>query len=342
MRLAVVCFACALAVSGAEFSDRLTQSYAARPGGKLVFESEYGSIQVITGDVQNIGLELERKVDTDSKQEADRIFQDLDIQQTEAAGETRIQARFKTGWKPKDEVRGRARRICHDDKCLEYASQLREQRYRLTIPRQFNVDLQTRGGSVAVADLQGSARARTSGGSLTFGQIQGPVSGATSGGNIRLQGTTGTAEVKTSGGSIHIGSVEGQVEAATSGGSITIEHAKAAVRARTSGGPIEIREVSGAVDAKTSGGSVRAILTRQPEAPCTLATSGGSITVALPPNAGVDVDAVTSGGGVSTEFPITVQGEINKHSLKTKINGGGPLLTLRTSGGSIRLQKSTI
>jgi hypothetical protein len=342
MRLIVACLAFVFALSGAEFSDRLTKSYPAKSGGKLVFEAEYGSIEVITSDAQNIALELERRVDADSKQDADRIFQDLDIQQTEMSGETRIAARFRTGWKPRSDVRGRSRQICHDDKCLEYASQLREHRFRLTVPRQFNVETQTRGGSVSIADLQGSAQARTSGGSLSFGQIRGPVSGRTSGGSIKLQGTTGTAEVKTSGGSIHIGSVEGQVDAATSGGSITIERAKASVRAHTSGGPIEIREVSGPVDAKTSGGSVRATLTRQPEAPCSLATSGGSITVALPPDAKVDVDASTSGGGVSTEFPITVQGELNRHALKTKINGGGPVLTLRTSGGSIRLQKSTI
>jgi hypothetical protein len=73
-----------------------------------------------------------------------------------------------------------------------------------------------------------------------------------------------------------------------------------------------------------------------------LSTSGGSINVALPSEVKVEVDAVTSGGGVSTEFPITEQGQTKRNALKTKINGGGPMMTLRTSGGSIRLVKAEI
>ena len=53
------------------------------------------------------------------------------------------------------------------------------------------------------------------------------------------------------------------------------------------------------------------------------------------------VDARTSGGRVSTELPVTsvVQGEQKKQELRGKINGGGRLLTTRTSGGSVRLEK---
>jgi hypothetical protein len=341
MRTAVACFVFALGLSAAEFTDHVTKSYPAKPGGKLVFASDFGAIDVAAG-AGGIALELNRRVETDSKQEADRIFQDLEITQTEAAGVVRIEARFRSGWKPRSEVNRRGRQICHNEQCLEFADRLREHRFRISVPQQYNVELETRGGSISVADLKGSATARTSGGSLSFGRIEGPVSGRTSGGGIRLQETNGTANVKTSGGSIHIGGVQGEVDAQTSGGSISIERAKGSVRAHTSGGPIDIKEASGPIDARTSGGSVRAVLTSKPQAACTLTTSGGSITIALPPDAAVDVDATTSGGGVTTEFPVTVQGSLNRHSLKTKINGGGPLLTLRTSGGSIRLQKATI
>jgi hypothetical protein len=289
-----------------------------------VFEAEYGAIEVAAGDGSAIGLEVVRKVEADSKAEADGIFQDLEISQTGDAGNVRIQTRFRAGWKDRSELRDGRRRMCHDGKCLEYAGQLREYRFRLTVPREHNVELATRAGSVTVADLKGAVRSRTSGGSLTFGRIGGPVWGSTSGGSIRLQEVTGPADVK------------------TSGGSITIERARGSVTARTSGGSINVREAAGPVDARTSGGSVRAALTQRPSAPSTFATSGGSITVSLPPDAAVDVDATTSGGRVSTEFPVTGAGELRRNQLKAKINGGGPALTLRTSGGSIRLQKSTI
>jgi hypothetical protein len=56
----------------------------------------------------------------------------------------------------------------------------------------------------------------------------------------------------------------------------------------------------------------------------------------------VDIDAQTSGGRVSTDFPVAavIQGEQKRTEIRGKVNGGGPLLTAHTSGGSVRLQKN--
>jgi len=64
--------------------------------------------------------------------------------------------------------------------------------------------------------------------------------------------------------------------------------------------------------------------------------------VNLPEKIGVDVDAGTSGGRVVTELAVAsvVQGEHKSHVLQGKINGGGPALSLHTSGGSIHLKKN--
>ena len=65
-------------------------------------------------------------------------------------------------------------------------------------------------------------------------------------------------------------------------------------------------------------------------------------TVNLMPDIAIDVDAETSGGQVSTDFVVAsvIQGKIPKNRLKGNINGGGTLLKLHTSAGSIRLQKA--
>ncbi|MGH9632341.1 MAG: hypothetical protein ACRD7E_28890, partial [Bryobacteraceae bacterium] len=89
-----------------------------------------------------------------------------------------------------------------------------------------------------------------------------------------------------------------------------------------------------------SGGSINALITTQPKADCRLTTSGGNITVRLVDNVKLELDASTSGGRVNTEFPITVRGKVDPRHMQTAINGGGPLLYLRTSGGSIHLLKS--
>ncbi|MGH7487484.1 MAG: DUF4097 family beta strand repeat-containing protein, partial [bacterium] len=78
-----------------------------------------------------------------------------------------------------------------------------------------------------------------------------------------------------------------------------------------------------------------------PGGDCRLHTSGGSIKASLAEKVAVDVDARTSGGRVVTELPVVavVQGEHKPNVLRGKINGGGPALSLETSGGSIYLQK---
>ena len=60
---------------------------------------------MVSGDAQNISLVVERKVEVDDQAEANRIFRDLEIEQTEADGAIRLSAKFKTGWKPQHDVR---------------------------------------------------------------------------------------------------------------------------------------------------------------------------------------------------------------------------------------------
>jgi hypothetical protein len=91
------------------------------------------------------------------------------------------------------------------------------------------------------------------------------------------------------------------------------------------------------VDASTSGGSVSASLSAQPKEPSRLSTSGGSIQIELAASLHLDVDASASGGSVSSDFPVPTSQD--RRSLHAAINGGGPLLYLRTSGGGIHIRK---
>jgi hypothetical protein len=39
--------------------------------------------------------------------------------------------------------------------------------------------------------------------------------------------------------------------------------------------------------------------------------------------------------------PVTIQGKIARDSLRGEMNGGGPLLRLRSSGGSVRIGRTS-
>ena len=309
--------------SRADIEDTISETFDVSPGGNLVVDADIGAIKVITHGKNIVAVEIIRKLDTNSKKEADKILEDLTIDFEQQGENVTIIAKL-------------------DDSDWNFWNKIRRKikvEFSIIVPNQYNVDLKTSGGSISVDDLEGFVTSKTSGGSLNFGKIDGPVNGRTSGGSITLDGCTGDADIKTSGGSLNIGDVDGNVVAKTSGGSINIARAKGPIDAGTSGGSISVEEVMGKINARTSGGSVNAKISYQPGGPCSLSTSGGSINVYLAEDIQVTVDARTSGGKVRTDFPVTIQGEIKKSRLNADINGGGPELVLRTSGGNINIKE---
>lgn len=213
-----------------------------------------------------------------------------------------------------------------------------EVKWNIRVPKNYNLQVRTSGGSVELDDVGGVTDIATSGGSIKTGRLGGVANLRTSGGSISIDGAAAKVEARTSGGSIKVGDTDGPVDVRTSGGSISLARIRGSVVARTSGGGITIEDAIGSVDASTSGGSIRAKLSGQINADSKLSTSGGGITVSIAPNIAADLDARASGGGVSSDVPITVQGTMDDDELRGKINGGGPKLTLRTSGGGIKVR----
>lgn len=309
-------------IARADIERQVDKSFAVSANGWLFIDADMGSIKVSSTPEEKVQITLYQSIDASSEKEADNLLKDLKLDFIQTGNEVRVTSRYDR------------------DRIFGWNRSRMKLRFVVTVPRRFNVDLKTSGGSVAVNELEGEVHSKTSGGSLTFGKITGPVHGKTSGGSIELESCKGKADVSTSGGGITIGAVDGQVLASTSGGSIRIAEARGSVKAATSGGSITVKEVYGEIDASTSGGSVSATITQQPQGPCRLATSGGSVNVALAADIKADINASTSGGRVASELEMMVSGEIGRSSLQGKLNGGGPELYLRTSGGNINITRT--
>lgn len=295
-----------LATAGrADLRETIERSFNVTPGGWLNLETDKGSIDVRTSPDPRVDVLVDLHVDTSSEKKAKKILKKFRVGITQVENEIRIEAGFDS----------------EDSSFWDRDRKRLKVRFVILVPQQYNLNLNTSGGSINVADIDGEVNSRTSGGSLRFGNITGSLDARTSGGSIRLKNCSGPADVQTSGGSIRIAKAAGPVSA------------------RTSGGGIQVDEVMGAIDARTSGGSIEAYISQQPDASCSLKTSGGSINIYLVHDVGLDVDAKTSGGSVSTDFPVTVIGELKRSELRGRINAGGPQMYLRTSGGNIRLLK---
>src|SRR5579872_3207257 len=260
MRCSILAITLASAIGlFAETEDQVRRSIPVNPSGRIVLTADWGAIKVQPAATRFAEVEVDFRGNPRSRAEFDRMLRGFSLDVSQVGTDIRVNGRYKDGWKPSpfggffwgwfDHE------ICRDSRCLEY-TWLRQIEYRVSVPREFSVDLSTSGGSIAVGDLHGEVVARTSGGELNLGRIDGPVRGSTSGGSISLEGGRGKAVLRTSGGGIRVNDVAGEVDASTSGGSIQIQRARGRVSAHTSGGSITVRETSGAVDASTSGGSV--------------------------------------------------------------------------------------
>ncbi|MCH8838179.1 MAG: DUF4097 family beta strand repeat protein [Candidatus Marinimicrobia bacterium] len=279
-----------------------TRSFQVKAGGTLTIDTERGSIEIVARGRKEVTVQVTKKLPLGWFGDQDDLNEFI-VEYDQSGDDVTITGRFldSPGWG-------------HHNRRLRV-------HYKVTVPEKYNLDLETSGGSITVSDLEGKVEVRTSGGSLTLGDIDGPVNARTSGGSISLSGSAGRAELQTSGGGINVGRVGATLEAKTSGGSI------------------HVKEVQGAVKLETSGGGITATITGQPKGDCSLKTSGGGVTVYLSKDVKVNVNAKTSGGNVSCDLPIMVQGLLGKTEVKGKINGGGPELYLRTSGGSIKIHQ---
>jgi hypothetical protein len=62
------------------------------------------------------------------------------------------------------------------------------------------------------------------------------------------------------------------------------------------------------------------------------------VTLGLPADASFDLDAHAGSGGIESAHPVTVVGSLEKRTMRGKVRGGGPLVEVRTSSGSIRIR----
>jgi hypothetical protein len=211
----------------------------------------------------------------------------------------------------------------------------------IQVPAKADVRLSTSGGSINASRLTGSLDVRSSGGSLDVEAIEGRVDAGTSGGGIRMRDVRGDAIASTSGGGITITDVGGSLRADTSGGGITITSVKGDVHASTSGGGVDVRAAGGRVEASSSGGGVTVRFVTGNSSGGVVSSSGGPVRVEIDPAAHMSIDASASGGSVDSDVPVTVQGKVANDSLRGEMNGGGPLLRLRSSGGGVRIARTS-
>lgn len=211
----------------------------------------------------------------------------------------------------------------------------------VSVPRRFNVDLETAGGGISIDGVEGELEGSTMGGALDLKNLKGKLKMSTMGGAVSLTSSDVDGTVSTMGGRVVFRDVKGDVkgssmggdviyenvtpsgpgasnkpvEISTMGGDITVASAPAGASVSTMGGDIQITSAKHHVKATTMGGEIQigAI-----DGGVYATTMGGDIDVKMvgdPASGKRDVELESMGGDISLTVPaalsMNVEIEIN-------------------------------
>jgi DUF4097 and DUF4098 domain-containing protein YvlB len=228
-----------------------------------------------------------------------------------------------------------------------------------------DVTAKTGGGEIRLGRIDGSIRCfsgggliqvdragkeswlETAGGDIFVRESGGPLHTWTAGGNIQIQRSAAMVSARTSGGRIEVLRANGIVLADNSGGSIQVG-SSTGVRVASAGGSIRLRGSSGSLRAVTDVGSILAeLMSGVPLQDSTLSTGAGDITVYIPSNLPLTVKALNENGPAGrivsefSEIMVRNASEAAREHVLAEgvLNGGGPVLRLTSTGGTIYVKR---
>jgi len=149
------------------------------------------------------------------------------------------------------------------------------------------------------------------------------------------------SDIRTGDGSITVDSLRGETHLHTGDGSIEADSLDGTLEANTGDGRIRVRGRFDLLNLHTGDGSIEAEIASGSKmtSEWTVRTGDGHVTLRLPTSFSADLDVHTGDGHIESDLPITVSGIHRDHELRGKLNAGGPLFTVRTNDGSIRLER---
>jgi len=153
--------------------------------------------------------------------------------------------------------------------------------------------------------------------------------------------TNSDLDLHTDDGSIEIRGVKGDLRLASGDGHITAENVDGVLHASSGDGHVSVDGRFDGIEVRTKDGHIDATVRNGSKitGEWSFHTGDGRIELRLPSDLKADLDAHTGDGHISTNFPVEVQGTVSRSALRGHLNGGGPLVHLRTGDGSIRIDR---
>jgi len=169
---------------------------------------------------------------------------------------------------------------------------------------------------------------------------------------------TADLTLETGDGSVDVPAVSGRLVVRTGDGSILVDGARGDLSLHSGDGRIVGRGLDGTLEAGTSDGAMRidgrfdalsvesgdgdivaeAVSGSRLRSDWSVHTGDGRVTLRIPRDLKAQIDAHTGDGSIQVDLPLTIMGRVSRSDVRGSLNGGGPLLRLRSGDGSIRIE----
>ena len=123
-------------------------------------------------------------------------------------------------------------------------------------------------------------------------------------------------------------------------GGIDLEGLTGTVYARTTNGGISLIGGQGRIRGETTNGGLDLQLTGAAweGAGVDLETTNGGVRILVPSDYSAELETGTVNGGMEIEFPVMIQGRIDR-TLRTELGSGGALIRARTTNGGVVVRR---
>lgn len=130
--------------------------------------------------------------------------------------------------------------------------------------------------------------------------------------------------IETHNGGIAIAEVNGHIDFSAMNGGVVLKRVGGTVRGSTTNGGLVVELSGDRWDGET----------------LDVSTTNGGVIMAVPENYSAHLETGTVNGSISVDFPVTVQGRINKE-LAVNLGSGGATVKATTTNGGVRVKRLT-
>lgn len=327
------------------FQFKTTNEYAVEKDFELTVSNTSGSIEVSYRPGDKVVIETIKEVDASSREEAEKIEDQLEVEIRSDKKSIDIDARY-----PNDRSSGD-----FWAKLFGLRNELRTSiRFVIEIPTSVELEISSTSGDIALLGLAGFASISATSGDIKIIGHTGELSLETTSGDISIKDAKGDIETKSTSSDILFDNITGNVRVRSTSGDTEAHWVIGTMQITKTSGDVRIDALTGDVDINTTSGNINI---DQKEGGVAVASSSGdiyirsemingkhfeigtisgNITMAVPSEMKGRVRLETISGSIDTDLALEVR-SFNKHRLEGRVGGEGPDVILSTTSGDISL-----